>query len=191
MSNPGEHSEKKFFFQLLSGYLNNSFTDKDKKLLKLFYLIKGCTECKNAGRKILCFPKLNFNSNLLLLLDPFYLYENYKLEDESKIKELFNKILKAMKQFDSGGVKGKKYKEIFLKELEAVKPENILVFGRYAHELFFSDLKDVKFNNILDSYQLYGSRLFFTSSPVEIFYDTSLKSTVWEFLKFFRKTIQE
>ncbi len=206
MSSSEELSKKKFFFQLLSGYLDNSFNDKDKKLLKLFYLIKGCKECGNAGGKNLYFPKLNSSTNLLLLLDPFYLYEDYKPEDESKIKELFSKILKGIRLspedvYLTYSIKcilkndffknKKKYKEIFLKELEAVEPKYILIFGRYAHELFFSELKDVKFNNVLDSYQLYGSRLFFTSSPAEIFYDTSLKSAVWEFLKFFRKTIQE
>ncbi len=204
MSSIAELKEKEFFFQLLSGYINNSFTNREKELLKLHYSINICKQCSSAEKQIISFPNLKINSHVILL-DPFYLYENYKPEDESKIYELFFNILKAI-GLDSKNTyltysikcvlknnyfnNKKIYKEIFLKELKIIRPEHILIFGRYPHELFFNEIKELKYNNAADMYKMYESRLFFVSSPVEIFYNPALKKEVWKFLKFFRKTVR-
>ena len=205
MNNYRSLNKKVYFFRLLSQYIDNNFTDKDKEILDLFYSINKCNKCGVAFNKNIYPFNQNFNSDIIVLLDPFFLYDNFNSKDEPGINELFSKIMKALnfgfnKIYLTYSVKcvlekeffknKKAYKDIFLKEIEIIKPENILIFGRYAHELFFNKLDDVKYDNIEDTYQAYGCLLFFASNPVEIFYDASLKKPVWNFLKFFKKTIQ-
>lgn len=205
MNNFIDSNLRNYFFYLLLKYLNSSFDNEEKKFLELLYTINTCQHCESAEKIGFLNPKQNLKSNIIVLLDPFFLYEDYKENDKPGIYELFWKILKSIKLLPDdiyltyslkcilkrNFFQNKKiYKDIFMKELQIVNAENILIFGQYAHELLFDQLKDVKYSNISEPVQLYGRRLFFTSSPVEIFYDPSLKKDVWEFLKFFKKTVK-
>jgi len=196
--------KKQFFLHILSDYLNNGFSIKEKRLLKLYQSILHCPECKNAEKKELFFPYLNPEPNIFIILDPYFLYSTFQETDKEAINELFTNILKAMDISSDNiyitycikcGLKNryfenkKKCKEYLIKELEILKPVSILVFGRHCRDVLFENLGDVQYNNQDKIYKAYGCRIYFTNSPVEMFYDTSLKKPVWKFLKYFKSKL--
>ncbi|MBU1076938.1 MAG: hypothetical protein KKH98_06565 [Spirochaetes bacterium] len=145
----------------------------------------------------------NRNADFMILLDPYCLYKEYKEDDKEEIDELFRKILSSVKLSSDNSYITFTYKcansprqsppenlniceEFFKKEYSLVKPKNIIIFGKYAGDHLFHD-QGMQFNNSDNNNKYADSSLFFTYNPVQIFYKPSLKKSVWEYLKIFKK----
>lgn len=192
---------KKHFIKVLYHYLNNHIIKNEKKFLKYLFDVNLCSKCEFVKKRTSFYINQNYNADTMVILDPFFLYEEYRQEDEKEINELFYKILRSVNLspgntyitysmkciLKNNFFKNKdKYKEFFFKELNLVNPKQILIFGMFSYELFFKEL-EMKCNTFSNQYKYNDGNIFLTNNPVEIFNNTSLKKPVWEYLKLFKK----
>lgn len=192
---------KEHFIKVLHRYLNNHIVKKEKKFLKYLLAVNFCAKCEFIKKRTSFYINQNYNADTMVILDTFFLYKEYRQEDEKEINELLYKILRSVNLspentyitysmkciLKNNFFKNKdKYKEFFFKELNLVAPKQILIFGMFSYELFFKEL-EMKCNTFSNQYKYKDCNIFLTNNPVEIFNNTSLKKPVWEYLKLFKK----
>jgi len=198
---------KQYFFKLLNDYLSENFNSNEYNFLKLYYEILNCKKCRSSLEKRLVPFKNNFNSNVMIILDPYFFYKEYIRDDRKNIDELFLKILNAVnlspsKSYISFPIKCEfrnnfekscfpECEKFFLKEIELLNPEFILVFGKHSIAYLFDELQDVEINRASQEYFFKKKRIFFTNHPVEMFYNPSLKKPAWNYLKYFMSCIKK
>lgn len=189
---------KNFFLKLLCYHVDNNCNEKNKKFFHLIYSVNQCKKCDYSFKDTLPFLNQNINAKIIVLLEPFFLNPQFSPNDLDKISELFQKILNSIHLnhdmayftflmkcdfFHKKIVQKDRCKETVLKEIELIQPEYILGFGKSVAEILLGQkvqLNEQKYH----SFQ--NAKLFISSSPVDIYYNPSLKKEVWDFLKFIR-----
>ncbi len=191
---------KDHFLKLLYYYRNNYDVSEKKCFLEFISSVNSFHGSAFPFKRALFYINQNINSRLMVMVDPYFLYGFFKAEDKIKIDNLFLKILQSINlkldniyltfsekniihSNDSGNLN--KQKEFFNQELDLVKPDNILIFGKYGLRLF-KDKLDIKCNDISKSYKDKNMNIYYTNNPVEVFYNTDLKKNVWQYLKYAR-----
>lgn len=191
---------KQHFYKVIFDYINNSFDQKKNEYLKYLYTLNLCERCPSSQKRTSIMVQQNINSDLMIIVDPYFLYSSYNPKDKKKIDELFLKILKSIDLelkniYITSTIKclfQDKHREdqidcdFMQKELEIIAPKYILLFGKYAKDTFFADLK-IEQNSQTLFYHYKDSKIFCTHNPIEIFNNPDLKKEVWQYLKRFIK----
>ncbi len=199
--------------------VNTIFYKQISKLLYMYFteekfetnntpleLIRKCNKCnfKNFKEKKIIFPRGTYESNLIIVADPFWIYEE-KLEEEINIlfRKMFNAInIPLEKTYITFSIKcfNKSVKsnidnflincrEVLLEELKYINPKTVITFGKYSSSLIFDDMdiSNIRRNNF---YSKYNTKIISTYHPGDFIKNKNLKVEVWEDLKLLKRVLE-
>lgn len=193
---------KQDFYTLLYYYLNNTFNHQYVQYKKFMLALHLDNKCDFQFKDNLFYLQQNIYASVMVLIDPFSLYENYQEADYDAIRTLFKKILASISLnnknvYISYSVKGqikdkssidRTLQMNYIKqELDIIRPEIILGFGQNISRILLD--KDCPLNTP-SLYEYSSYPLLLGSHPVDVFYNQTLKKKLWEFLKYSKKHLK-